>query len=174
MRKLLSAICATALTASVAVTGALPAGAAPVFMPKAPTVERSDVVKVQDFRWKKRGNWNNGNNFRHGNNWNGNWNNGNNWKNNNKYGWYNGHRGYRYRRDGYRYYNGFWVPAGAFIAGAIIGGAIANNNNYYNNGYGGGSAHVQWCYDRYRSYRAYDNTFQPYNGPRQQCYSPYS
>jgi hypothetical protein len=38
----------------------------------------------------------------------------------------------------------------------------------------GGSAHVQWCYNRYRSYRAWDNTFQPYNGPRQQCYSPYS
>ncbi|WP_353645524.1 BA14K family protein [Mesorhizobium sp. WSM2239] len=36
------------------------------------------------------------------------------------------------------------------------------------------SAHVQWCYDRYRSYRAYDNTFQPYNGPRRQCWSPYS
>jgi hypothetical protein len=36
------------------------------------------------------------------------------------------------------------------------------------------SAHAQWCYDRYRSYRAYDNTFQPYNGPRQQCWSPYS
>ncbi|TIX44290.1 MAG: BA14K family protein, partial [Mesorhizobium sp.] len=35
------------------------------------------------------------------------------------------------------------------------------------------SAHVQWCYNRYRSYRAWDNTFQPYYGPRQQCYSPY-
>ncbi|WP_269929792.1 BA14K family protein [Aminobacter sp. HY435] len=35
------------------------------------------------------------------------------------------------------------------------------------------SAHVQWCYDRYRSYRAWDNTFQPYNGPRRQCWSPY-
>jgi hypothetical protein len=34
-------------------------------------------------------------------------------------------------------------------------------------------AHVRWCYNRYRSYRAADNTFQPYNGPRQQCYSPY-
>jgi hypothetical protein len=176
MRKFLSALCATALTASVAVTGALPASAAPVFIPKAATVEHSDVVNVQDFRWKKRGNWNgnwNGNNFRRSNNWNGN----KNWKNWNgpKYGYYNGHRGYpykRYRND--RYYNGFWFPAGAFIAGAIIGGAIANNNNYYNNGYGGGNAHVQWCYDRYRSYRAYDNTFQPYNGPRQQCYSPYS
>lgn len=34
-------------------------------------------------------------------------------------------------------------------------------------------AHVNWCYDRYRSYRASDNTFQPYNGPRRQCRSPY-
>jgi hypothetical protein len=32
---------------------------------------------------------------------------------------------------------------------------------------------VQWCYNRYKSYRSSDNTFQPYNGPRKQCYSPY-
>jgi hypothetical protein len=36
-----------------------------------------------------------------------------------------------------------------------------------------GSAHVQWCHSRYRSYRTYDNTFQPYHGPRRQCRSPY-
>ncbi|TPN81518.1 BA14K family protein [Mesorhizobium sp. CU2] len=35
-------------------------------------------------------------------------------------------------------------------------------------------AHVEWCYDRYRSYRAWDNTFQPNYGPRKQCWSPYS
>ena len=35
-------------------------------------------------------------------------------------------------------------------------------------------AHVNWCHNRYRSYRASDNSFQPYNGPRQQCWSPYS
>jgi BA14K-like protein. len=34
-------------------------------------------------------------------------------------------------------------------------------------------AHVRWCYSRYRSYRDWDNTFQPYNGPRKQCRSPY-
>ncbi|MFD1793065.1 BA14K family protein [Ochrobactrum teleogrylli] len=33
--------------------------------------------------------------------------------------------------------------------------------------------HTRWCYSRYRSYRAYDNTFQPNYGPRRQCYSPY-
>ena len=38
---------------------------------------------------------------------------------------------------------------------------------------GGGNAHVRWCFNRYRSYRAYDNTFQPNHGPRRQCYSPY-
>lgn len=35
------------------------------------------------------------------------------------------------------------------------------------------SAHVRWCYNRYRSYRAWDNSWQPYNGPRRQCRSPY-
>ena len=34
-------------------------------------------------------------------------------------------------------------------------------------------AHLRWCENRYRSYRASDNTFQPYNGPRRQCASPY-
>jgi hypothetical protein len=168
MKKLFSALCATALAASVAVGGALPAAAAP-FTPQAPVAAKSDVAQVQGNEvWKKRnwqGNQRRGNNWQQRNNWNkGNWNNGP------KYGWYKGHRGYPYKRPGYRYYNGFWFPAGAFIAGAVIGGAIANSNNNYS----GGSAHVQWCYDRYRSYRAYDNTFQPYNGPRQQCYSPYS
>ena len=37
----------------------------------------------------------------------------------------------------------------------------------------GANSHVAWCYDRYRSYRAYDNTYQPFNGPRRECISPY-
>lgn len=37
----------------------------------------------------------------------------------------------------------------------------------------GRNVHVNWCYNRYRSYRASDNTFQPNYGPRRQCYSPY-
>ncbi|WP_421700227.1 BA14K family protein [Ancylobacter sp.] len=86
--------------------------------------------------------------------------------------YYNGYRGYNYYRPGYRQYNGWWFPAGAFAAGAIIGGALgaAANQPTYS---GGGNAHVQWCASQYRSYRASDNTFQPYNGPRQQCVSPY-
>ena len=57
---------------------------------------------------------------------------------------------------------------GGLAAGAIIGGIIASQPRVYS-----GGGHTSWCYSRYRSYRAYDNTFQPYNGPRRQCYSPY-
>jgi hypothetical protein len=81
--------------------------------------------------------------------------------------YYNGHRGYYERRRGYRRYNGAWFPLGAFAAGAIIGGAVADRPVRY------GGSHVEWCENRYRSYRAYDNTYQPYNGPRLQCNSPY-
>ncbi|NZD64547.1 BA14K family protein [Rhizobium sp. WYCCWR 11290] len=86
-------------------------------------------------------------------------------------GYYHGQRGYRDRRPGYRRHSdGYWYPLAAFGAAAIIGGAIANQPraNY------GGSRHVQWCADRYRSYRAYDNTYVPRAGMRAYCNSPYS
>lgn len=83
---------------------------------------------------------------------------------------WHGHRGYRHYRPGYRRHSdGWWYPLAAFGLGAAIGGAIANQPRVRGN-----AAHVNWCHGRYRSYRAYDNTFQPYHGPRQQCYSPYS
>lgn len=34
-------------------------------------------------------------------------------------------------------------------------------------------AHLNYCFSRYRSYRASDNSFQPYHGPRRPCRSPY-
>jgi hypothetical protein len=34
-------------------------------------------------------------------------------------------------------------------------------------------SHVDWCLNRYRSYRASDDTFQPYQGPRRRCDSPF-
>lgn len=33
--------------------------------------------------------------------------------------------------------------------------------------------HVQWCISRYNSYRADDDTYQPYTGKRRHCVSPY-
>ena len=84
--------------------------------------------------------------------------------------YYRGHRGYRDPRPGYRQYQGWWFPPAAFIAGAIVGGAVSQPPVRAVPV----DAHVDWCHARYRSYRSYDNTFQPYNGPRRQCISPYS
>lgn len=89
---------------------------------------------------------------------------------------YRGHhrnwRHNRHHRHGRYYYrdrnNGAGI-VGGLITGAIIGGVAANALGNR----GGGSAHVRWCYDRYRSYRASDNTYQPYHGPRRPCVSPY-
>ena len=86
--------------------------------------------------------------------------------------YYRGHRGSSQRRQGYREHNGFWFPPAAFIAGAIIGGAL-NNQPAVRSPIRLSGAHVQWCSERYRSYRTSDNSFQPYNGPRQSCRSPY-
>lgn len=35
------------------------------------------------------------------------------------------------------------------------------------------AAHVDWCHDRYRSYRPEDNSYRPYGGGRTFCVSPY-
>ncbi|TIM94135.1 MAG: BA14K family protein [Mesorhizobium sp.] len=88
----------------------------------------------------------------------------------NRGAYWTGHRGYREYRPGYRRHGDYWFPLAAFATGALITGAIINNEN---NRVYGGNAHVQWCYDRYRSYRASDNTFQPNYGPRKECRSPY-
>jgi len=70
-------------------------------------------------------------------------------------------------RDGYRYdrprYRPYWGPPPVYRQPRYRPAPM----------YRGGNAHVRWCYNRYRSYRAYDNTFQPNYGPRRQCYSPY-
>lgn len=71
-------------------------------------------------------------------------------------------------RDGYRYdrpyYRPYWGPPPVYRLPRYRPAPVYR---------GGGNAHVRWCYNRYRSYRAYDNTFQPNYGPRRQCYSPY-
>ena len=86
-----------------------------------------------------------------------------------RYNYYNDD--WRYRRY-YRPYVRRHVYSGFYLGlGVPYYGYYAQPRRYYRGG--GNSAHIAWCYDRYRSYRAWDNTFQPYNGPRQQCWSPY-
>jgi hypothetical protein len=158
MRKFTSTICAAAMALAIPFATAPAASAMPTAAP-AYNPAAVPLIQVQgDGRWGR-------DNPRPRNY--------NRWRPR-QYGYYRGHRGYRHQRPGYRYHNGFWFPAAAFITGAIVGGAIAQQpQTRYVPRASGGNAHIQWCYDRYRSYRDYDNTFQPYNGPRRQCRSPY-
>lgn len=132
--------------AAIAVTAFSPASAIPR-LPQQPTVSQQSDAPVVNVR-HRRGFWVNGGR-----------------------GYYNGHRGFRRHRHGYRYHNGYWFPPAAFAIGAIIGGAIANENRPRSGRVN--PRHIRWCHDRYRSYREYDNSWQPYNGPRRQCRSPY-
>jgi hypothetical protein len=146
------------LSLITAFSGVAPAQAFP--STAAPGIETSRDVQPVQYYWRDRDRW-------------------------------EGRRYYRDRYYGDRYYRRHrrGPDAGAIIGGlalgAIIGGALAQPRytpryapryapRYYApRRYVGGNSHVNWCYARYRSYRAYDNTFQPYYGPRQQCYSPY-
>ena len=88
--------------------------------------------------------------------------------------YYNGHRGYRDRRAGWRFQNGFWFPPAAFSFGFTVDGRDRYDRYDRRDRVRNSDRHVAWCYDNYKSYRESDNTFQPYNGPRRQCVSPYS
>ncbi|WP_414650759.1 BA14K family protein [Ensifer sp.] len=189
------------LAAITALSGITPASAMPVVAME--RVQKSEVLPVQDWRGRGDRGWHGGGwdggyrpryrpGYRPG--WNGGyrpgwdggyrpgyrpgWSGGYRpgyrpgWNGGYRYGYYNGYRGYRYERYGYRRHNdGWWYPLAAFGAGVVIGGAIAAPPRSYDAGVN--PRHVDWCYARYRSYRAWDNSFQPYGGPRQQCYSPY-
>jgi hypothetical protein len=87
--------------------------------------------------------------------------------------YYNGHRGVVYARRGYRYYRGYWFPPAAFAAG-VAAGAVVTAPVPRAPAARLSAAHVRWCYATYVSYRAADNTYQPYSGPRRQCWSPFS
>ena len=152
MNRIISGLLATTLSASFVAAEIVPVNAQPSYVPLGQGLS-SDVQTVQYQEWRRHRNFNRNRTFS---------------RNDGMY--WNGHRGYREYRRGYRRHGDFWFPLAAFATGALITGAIINNQNRV---YRGGDAHVQWCYDRYRSYRAWDNSFQPYDGPRQQCYSPY-
>jgi hypothetical protein len=158
LTRIFSKLCGGVLAATFLASTPLPAMAAPLVAPVITADTSSNVVDVQyrgrrDYYPRHRPGYRPG--YRPGP----------------RPGYWNGHYGYRYQRPGYRYYNGWWYPLAAFGVGAAVGSMVAQPRYYGNAGYT--AAHYQWCENRYRSYRASDNTFQPYNGPRQQCYSPY-
>ncbi|WP_111561370.1 BA14K family protein [Rhizobium sp.] len=73
----------------------------------------------------------------------------------------------RYDDRYYRHHDNTGAIIGGLAAGAIIGGIIASQPRVRS-----GGSHVDYCYSRYRSYRASDNTYQPNYGPRRQCVGP--
>ncbi|RWX75797.1 BA14K family protein [Neorhizobium lilium] len=152
-----------AVSVMTAFTGVLPAQAMPLASaPKVETQQTADVQQVQYWRHRD-GRW--GGNR---DNWGG-----------NRGSWgrdrhdYNGNRYYRDRYSRHHRGSNAGAIIGGLAAGAIIGGALAQPRYAAPRRYVGGNSHVEWCYSRYRSYRASDNTFQPNNGPRRQCNSPY-
>lgn len=171
MKKILIAL----VSLVTAFSGIGPVGAMPLSKNQ-PVQTRSDVQQVRDRVLIRR---HGGRDFHRGGHWRGNrnWRADRNWR---------GHRNWRadrhwrydrrYRDRHYYRNSGIGVPLGAFAAGALLGGTLYSQPRYappvYTRTYGRNS-HVAWCQARYRSYRASDNTFQPYNGGRQQCNSPY-
>jgi hypothetical protein len=155
MKKLFSGLLATTLAATFAIATIAPLGAAPLSAPRT-EIAQTDVQMVKDWRHDGR-KADRHQSRRHDE-----------VRRDADASYYNGHRGYREHRHGYRQHNGMWFPAAAFITGAIVAGAINNNAD------SGRNAHVQWCYDHYRSYRASSNTYKPDGAPRRQCNSPYN
>ncbi len=88
---------------------------------------------------------------------------------------------WNYKRDGRRcsksygdcrhYHRGHYYETPWWTLPLIIGGSIAASNAYDGDGYG--SRHVEWCFDRYRSYDPRTNTWVSYSGRVNECNSPY-
>lgn len=147
-----------------ALTGVAPANAFPIVgQQKIEAGAPNDVQQVQYWRHRNQrgGNWGGFSSqedrafYGRHNNWdrNRNWDRRRDWR---------GDRHYR-RHHG----SNAGAIIGGLAAGAIIGGVLAQPRTVYR----GSNSHTSWCYSRYRSYRASDNTYQPYNGPRRQCVS---
>ena len=81
-------------------------------------------------------------------------------------GYLNGYKGYRHPRPHYaRYMDGWYYPEAAFkdeVKSDVVVKEHASSLP---------AKHIHYCQTHYKSYRLSDNSFQPYHGPRQQCYS---
>jgi hypothetical protein len=183
LKKLTSILSALAMVGGIMTTESVPAYSAP-FAPVTIETGSANFQQVQ-YRRHWRGGWNGDRYWHRGRGWGGGpywggggwgggpyWGGGGGWGGDPYWGGRYRYGGYRYYRPGYRYYDGAWIPLAAFGTGLIIGNALSGPV-YRAPVYSAGGSHVRWCYNRYRSYRAYDNTYQPYYGPRRQCISPY-
>jgi len=79
-----------------------------------------------------------------------------------------------HKRHYKRYHKHRHFDAGSFIAGTLLGVIITHPRPHYVYDYRYlPRVHVHYCTKRYKSYRLWDNSWQPYHGPRRLCRSPY-
>jgi hypothetical protein len=77
-------------------------------------------------------------------------------------GMWRGYRGSAERLPGLRRHSdGYWYPEKAFAA--LCGKRETCVTD-----------HTSWCRSKYWSYREHDDTYQPYQGKRRKCVSPFS
>jgi hypothetical protein len=74
------------------------------------------------------------------------------------------HKRYRHRYGHYNHFYNGWYYSYPWWLGAVT---VAPS-------YGDDDLHVQWCYDRYRSYNEDRDAFKGYDGRWHRCISPYS
>ncbi|CBI77045.1 Transmembrane protein [Bartonella clarridgeiae 73] len=100
----------------------------------------------------------------------------------------NGFKGYRHYRHGYRKYSdGWWYPEKAFIGYTYSNvkdislkvistqrdrkptfSSFLEKKELWNVKH-----HIDYCKARYLSYNQNDNSYQPFHGPRKQCFSSF-
>ncbi len=158
-KSFLSSVLALAIGASAAAPAvAIPLPTAPASIAAGGSLEITQVRHQQRFRQVPRGFYSRGG-----------------------AGFYNGYRGRRHHRRGWRRHNGWWFPPAAFALGVIIGNGLYDGSGYYyrerpRRYYRSNYLpyeHYRWCEWRFRTYRAWDNTYIPRVGYRSQCRSPY-
>lgn len=66
------------------------------------------------------------------------------------------------------------IGPGATVGGPLPGTARRSDARARQRIKDASEAHLRWCRERYISFRAYDNTFQPFEGPRRSCESPFN
>jgi alkylated DNA repair dioxygenase AlkB len=149
--KLSPGLVAAALAASFATASALPLSAAPLSVPQ-PATAQNDLTTVQyEQEWKTMPPaFNSG---------------PTDMRMRGDIAYYNGHRGYRYQREGYIEHEGWWFPAEAFPDRTVTG-SIRTVPSL-------SREHVSWCMAHFETYRPADNTYSPPRGPRKECISPY-
>lgn len=160
LSNMLSGVVALGMLAGVSA----PAGAGPAGYVGAPAVATpsSDVIRAE---WLS-GDFNKGGVYR-----------GNDYKRQ-KYLWKYGNQSkLKYRHKNRHYHRRHWNDDYWGIYPGFYLGLGVPSYRYYDpprRVYRLSSAHVAWCERRWKSYHAWDNTYQPKHGKRRQCVSPYS